>query len=214
MKQQPALAARGMLEPAELAALQRRARHCTTHSEACDCIRLRQWEDATLLRLENERLLDENARLLEFEKKLAARLIERDLGPGTQAEIEQEGNSVRVRVSAAEFAAEFGQLMADAMEDAGGTNSVEWQCVHNELGPLTLTLQRVEGKTPGEQREEAEAEVTRLKALLRDALAGLETLTRAYPSPGTPAGAELVGTVVEVAERLREGMEPTRQQSL
>lgn len=118
------------------------------------------------LEAENERLREDNARLLEFEQQMATRLIERDLGPGTRAEIKQEGEVVQVRATAAEFARELGRLMAEAMEEVGGTNYVEWQCAHEKLGSLTLTLQRVEGETPGQQLEEARAEVERLRSLV------------------------------------------------
>lgn len=71
------------------------------------------------------------------------------------------------------FTAEFMPYLAECLvgwfQEAGGVNYVENTYLeldvnHKETGKLTLTLQRVQGKTPDEMRQEAEAERDALKA--------------------------------------------------
>ncbi len=60
-------------------------------------------------------------------------------------------------------------------EDGTPYNYVEWQVGGvPETGPMTLTLQRVEGKTPNELRLAAQAEADALRAAV-DAATALET---------------------------------------
>ena len=75
------------------------------------------------------------------------------------------------------------QLMVDALVDqfleSGASNYIEMQFHSEATGPLVVTLQRVNGKTPHQLRAEAEQERDALRAKVeamerqeRDALRG------------------------------------------
>lgn len=78
-------------------------------------------------------------------------------------------------------------LLADALAeqfaDSGATNYLEMQFDNDRTGPLVLTMQRLNGKTPAALRREAEAErdarqaeAQALSAQLKDAQQQLEAL--------------------------------------
>ncbi len=72
---------------------------------------------------------------------------------------EAEGNAVRV----------LGDNLAGYFHGAGGVNYVEMGLTSKHTGPLVLTLQRREGKTPAQVAGEALEQVRKLQAELLEA---------------------------------------------
>lgn len=56
--------------------------------------------------------------------------------------------------------------MVKAFKDMGGINYVEWKVGSPEIGPFTLTMQRLNGKTPGTMKAEADARAADLASQL------------------------------------------------
>lgn len=65
------------------------------------------------------------------------------------------------------MAAVLASCFADQFTRLGGVNYVELGMYHDSTGPLLVTLQRQEGKTPGALVEELRAEVACLKERLQ-----------------------------------------------
>ena len=64
------------------------------------------------------------------------------------------------------FIAEY---LAQCMEAAGGYhNNMEVRVDHPKAGPMFVTLQRIHGKTPAQQRNEAEAKLAKAVAALQE----------------------------------------------
>lgn len=76
-------------------------------------------------------------------------------------EVTPEGTRVEL---ASEFTVLLGAIMADVLRAHDAQNLVEATLTHDELGPLTLTIQRKWGKSAMDLRNEAMAEVEQLKA--------------------------------------------------
>lgn len=55
------------------------------------------------------------------------------------------------------------ESLAHEFKQAGGVNYVEFKILTEDLGPLVLTMQRVDGKTPGEIADELRTENTKTK---------------------------------------------------
>lgn len=93
-----------------------------------------------------------------------------------KAELGEDGRSVwelRVDDPSRVFIEAIGKPMVDLYQSVGGRNYVEMSIWTPECGALTLIIQRKEGKTPHQLRQEAEAErdvalaeVERLRGLL------------------------------------------------
>jgi hypothetical protein len=66
----------------------------------------------------------------------------------------------------------FAAAMADEFRQAGGINFVEFDILSKDLGPLTLLMQRKEGKTPAEMHDEADARIKELEAKLEEVSCG------------------------------------------
>lgn len=62
--------------------------------------------------------------------------------------------------------------LADFFVGQGAVNNVEMRLFREDTGHLLLTLQRVEGLTPGEQRDRANREIERLRKAL-ESLVGI-----------------------------------------
>ena len=78
----------------------------------------------------------------------------------------REGGAADVRFGGAAVGA-IVEALADCFREAGGVNVVEMKATHADLGPLLVTIQRRDGKTPMDLRAEAEDRA----CALRDALA-------------------------------------------
>jgi len=92
---------------------------------------------------------------------------------------DQEKEQILVGLSAT-FVPLFVGWMAEWFTESGGMNYVEMHVFHLDTGPLVFTMQRCEGKTPHELRQEAEARVEQLQ----QAVDGLRReLDLTYQSP-------------------------------
>lgn len=73
-----------------------------------------------------------------------------------------------------EFSGGICQLMAEAYAEqfrqSGAINYLELLFNHSDIGPLTITMQRVEGLTPAQKFTQAEAQRDELLAELEDCL--------------------------------------------
>ena len=56
-------------------------------------------------------------------------------------------------------------ILAGWFDDHGGVNYVEVQLTNKELGPLLMTVQRLDGKTPHQLRTEAEQRMAKIREL-------------------------------------------------
>lgn len=74
-----------------------------------------------------------------------------------------------------EFSGGVCQLMAEAYAEqfrqSGAINYLELLFNHSDIGPLTITMQRVEGLTPAQKLAQAEAECANLRQAIDDVLA-------------------------------------------
>jgi hypothetical protein len=67
------------------------------------------------------------------------------------------------------FIAEY---LTQCMEAAGGYhNNMEVRVDHPKAGPMFVTLQRIHGKTPAQQRKEAEAKLAKAMGIIKHILA-------------------------------------------
>lgn len=85
----------------------------------------------------------------------------------TQVGVESSITGLASQMLAASFAGEF--------KGSGAVNFLEFTFHHAELGEVTVTMQRTQGKTPGQLKAEAEAERDQLRAVCAEAyqLAGM-----------------------------------------
>jgi len=79
-----------------------------------------------------------------------------------------------------EFSGGVCQLMAEAYAEqfrqSGAINYLELLFNHSDIGPLTITMQRVEGLTPAQKLAQAEAECANLRQAIDDVLAQRDAL--------------------------------------
>lgn len=61
-------------------------------------------------------------------------------------------------------------LLAQPFLDKSATNYIEWKVDHPDTGPLAMTVQRLQGKSPHEFRTQAEAETKACHELFDDAM--------------------------------------------
>lgn len=75
----------------------------------------------------------------------------------------EEGSLFGVKGIAAQMLA---SMFAGQFIGSGAVNFLEVHLTHAETGPMTVTIQRRNGKTPGQLKADADAEVSRLRAAL------------------------------------------------
>lgn len=111
-----------------------------------------------------------------------------------------------------EFSGGACQLLAEAyaeqFRESGAINYLELLFEHSEIGPLTITMQRVEGLTPAQKLAKAEAERDALAANISDCLGQLAgaMLNRTLDSGSKQAVAyaECADMVAKFAANLRK----------
>jgi hypothetical protein len=124
------------------------------HAKGPDC-EFRGPLEVELLRAEVERL----TAALDAVKELDAPKLVRVLYESERVEATMEGFACRV----------FSEMVSLYFSKAGGINYVEMTAEGKETGPILVTFQRTEGKTPHQLKKEAEAERDSLKATIHDA---------------------------------------------
>lgn len=88
-------------------------------------------------------------------------------GINASVSISAQGD-LSVRQKDPDFAAWMAFNMAETFREGGATNFLEWELKVPELGPMTMTMQRREGKTPAQLLDELRAERDALRARVQD----------------------------------------------
>ncbi|HDM8272766.1 hypothetical protein [Yersinia enterocolitica] len=100
------------------------------------------------------------------------------------------------------------QVMAEAFADqfksSGAVNYLELLFEHSEIGPLTVTMQRVEGLTPAQKLAAAEerAEAAEARLLVRD---DWNVLGPTYPAHYAPVLVAMNGVAQHITYQIEEG---------
>lgn len=117
---------------------------------------------------EIERLRDENDRLRQaLADEAVHQTLIKDLTIGPNG-IKGQFEGGAAQLLAESFAQQF--------SESGATNYIEFHFTGADTGPLLVTLQRRDGKTPHQLRAEAEGHVGRLRAELADSTNDLDEL--------------------------------------
>lgn len=103
---------------------------------------------------------------------------------GNGMELELSGDACQILAES--FAGQF--------EGSGAINFLEVNLSHASVGPMSVTIQRVHGKTPGQLRSEALAELAKTKELLAQPPAAFQVRFDSFthPSGGKVAGQDYV----------------------
>lgn len=116
---------------------------------------------AALIRKQAERIAELEAENGKFRDGLAKGLSEKTML--TELAMRNGGLYAGIEGGAA---AVLASAFAEQFTSSGGINYVEVSFTHPKTGPLIVTLQRTQGKTPHQLRDEAEAERDTLRAEL------------------------------------------------
>lgn len=105
-----------------------------------------------------------------------------------------------------EFSGGVCQLMAEAFAEqfkhSGAINYLELLFDHSDIGPLTITMQRVDGLTPAHKLAKAESERDALQQKLDAVLAGLDSLAGAMLNRTLESGSKQAVAYSDCADML------------
>lgn len=119
----------------------------------------RSYEVSSMLRQQAERIAELEAENGKLRDGLAKGLSEKTML--TELAMRNGGLYAGIEGGAA---AVLASAFAEQFTSSGGVNYVEVSFMHPATGPICVTLQRVQGKTPHQLRREAEAERDQLRA--------------------------------------------------